>query len=301
MMLHRFHLVVSTAVLSYHHAASHPEWIPPGDGDVRSPCPGINTLANHGIIPRDGKNVPISLLHQQLSAIYPVSEDFLTIPIADAFENGLTHVDPNDGSIHLLTLDRLSEAKVMEHDASFFRQDAFFGDGVQASIDESLIVQLFEQHNRDTLSFDDILAFQTKRIKDSLKNNPEATFSEDDIFAMAEQATFLLVFGQDDDLESVPKNILREWMENERLHEEYVGPRDGFPKATFNGDISAEVHERFTANIEDIVNDWESTQQRTPAAAMWGSLIDLVYYLIDRIFGFWQGVYSLGLEYCSWC
>jgi len=33
--------------------ASHP-FMPPGPTDVRGPCPGLNTLANHGYIPRNG-------------------------------------------------------------------------------------------------------------------------------------------------------------------------------------------------------------------------------------------------------
>lgn len=34
-------------------------WSPPGAGDVRSPCPGINSLANHGFLPHDGKGITI--------------------------------------------------------------------------------------------------------------------------------------------------------------------------------------------------------------------------------------------------
>ena len=34
------------------------EYHPPGPTDQRSPCPALNTLANHGLLPRDGKDVP---------------------------------------------------------------------------------------------------------------------------------------------------------------------------------------------------------------------------------------------------
>ena len=36
------------------------EWRAPGPGDIRSPCPGLNTLANHGYLPRDGRNVHVT-------------------------------------------------------------------------------------------------------------------------------------------------------------------------------------------------------------------------------------------------
>lgn len=38
--------------------ATVPQYQPPTANDVRSPCPMLNALANHGILPRDGKNIP---------------------------------------------------------------------------------------------------------------------------------------------------------------------------------------------------------------------------------------------------
>ena len=35
-------------------------WSAPGPNDIRGPCPGLNTLANHGYLPRDGRNVHTS-------------------------------------------------------------------------------------------------------------------------------------------------------------------------------------------------------------------------------------------------
>jgi hypothetical protein len=32
-------------------------WQAPGPGDIRGPCPGLNTLANHGFLPRNGQNI----------------------------------------------------------------------------------------------------------------------------------------------------------------------------------------------------------------------------------------------------
>lgn len=33
--------------------ASH-KWVAPGPNDIRGPCPGLNSLANHGYIPHSG-------------------------------------------------------------------------------------------------------------------------------------------------------------------------------------------------------------------------------------------------------
>ena len=35
-------------------------WKEPGPDDLRGPCPALNTLANHGYLPRDGRNVYVS-------------------------------------------------------------------------------------------------------------------------------------------------------------------------------------------------------------------------------------------------
>jgi hypothetical protein len=35
-------------------------FMPPLDSDIRGPCPGLNSLANHGFLPRDGKNIHVT-------------------------------------------------------------------------------------------------------------------------------------------------------------------------------------------------------------------------------------------------
>ena len=37
---------------------------PPRPTDSRSPCPALNVLANHGYLPRDGKNIPADVLQK---------------------------------------------------------------------------------------------------------------------------------------------------------------------------------------------------------------------------------------------
>ena len=37
-------------------------WHPPVSGEVRSPCPALNSLANHGIINHDGKDLEVPAL-----------------------------------------------------------------------------------------------------------------------------------------------------------------------------------------------------------------------------------------------
>jgi len=104
----------------------------PKEGSVRSPCPAINTLANHGFINRDGKNINVLDLAAALEEVYNVRDETLIQgPIASAIKLGLT--DNSDGDICegkedetcFLDLDSLFQslkgdpAEAQEHDSSF--------------------------------------------------------------------------------------------------------------------------------------------------------------------------------------
>jgi hypothetical protein len=52
---------------------------PPGSGDVRSQCPGLNTFANHGILPRKVKGLTIPILIQALDYGMNVGADFSAV------------------------------------------------------------------------------------------------------------------------------------------------------------------------------------------------------------------------------
>ncbi|KAF7362906.1 Cloroperoxidase [Mycena venus] len=53
-----------------HHGSNHgspPDphaFIPAKSTDLRAPCPGLNTLANHGYLPRDGRNITVPMIVQ---------------------------------------------------------------------------------------------------------------------------------------------------------------------------------------------------------------------------------------------
>ncbi|KAF7325139.1 Aromatic peroxygenase [Mycena kentingensis (nom. inval.)] len=52
------------------------EYIAPREGDLRSVCPAINTMANHGYIPRDGRNITPRKIFHGLRACYNLSLPF---------------------------------------------------------------------------------------------------------------------------------------------------------------------------------------------------------------------------------
>jgi hypothetical protein len=52
------------------HGGVWPAYEPPKAGDSRSPCPALNAMANHGIFPRDGKNIRFTDMSRQIHETY---------------------------------------------------------------------------------------------------------------------------------------------------------------------------------------------------------------------------------------
>lgn len=143
-------------------------WSPPGANDVRSPCPGLNALANHGFLHHDGRNMTLPHLLEGLAAGLNMGADF-TVLIGGA---GLLSGDVVSGAFDLNDLDQHNFP--IEHDASLSRQDAYFGD------DHSF----YNPYWQDVLSFfngrQTALLPASKaianRTETSESNNPEFTY-----------------------------------------------------------------------------------------------------------------------------
>src|SRR4051794_35940400 len=94
-----------------------PPYVAPSKGDVRSPCPGLNSLANHGFLPHNGKGLTIPILIDGLKRGLNVGADFSTV-IGGA---GLMSV-PGNPLATSFDLNNLDEHNFpIEHDASLSR------------------------------------------------------------------------------------------------------------------------------------------------------------------------------------
>lgn len=63
--------------------AKHP-YIAPGPNDLRGPCPGLNTLANHGYLPRGGVATPQQIV-TAVQTGFNLGNDVATILAFGAF------------------------------------------------------------------------------------------------------------------------------------------------------------------------------------------------------------------------
>jgi hypothetical protein len=95
-----------------------PEYVAPIEGDSRSACPMLNALANHGILPHDGKNIPFKELNIKVRQTFNFAPSFcFFVPkFAADFLNRSYWKDTFD-------LADLSLHNAIEHDASLTRHD----------------------------------------------------------------------------------------------------------------------------------------------------------------------------------
>ncbi|KAF8323786.1 Cloroperoxidase [Clavulina sp. PMI_390] len=99
------------------HGGVWPPFVAPGKTDSRSPCPYLNAMANHGILPHDGKKIQLK---------------DLGVAMVDSFNFSPTLVEDTINSVaglygrDFLDLGDLSAHNVVEHDASLIRHDAYY-------------------------------------------------------------------------------------------------------------------------------------------------------------------------------
>ncbi|KAJ3999222.1 Peroxidase, family 2-domain-containing protein [Lentinula boryana] len=99
------------------------QWQAPSPTDSRGPCPGLNTLANHGFLPRNGSNITIPVV------LKAINDGFNFQPInllRIGAKLGLLTTDAEDS----FTLNNLALHGTLEHDASLSRNDYALGDNV---------------------------------------------------------------------------------------------------------------------------------------------------------------------------
>lgn len=102
---------------------------------VRSACPGINALANHGWLPHDGRNITYDMLVEAVRGGFA----FDLPPTMPGFANNVFHAaisDPANIAVHpentTFDMDTVNTHNgPIEFDGSISRKDNFFGSDVE--------------------------------------------------------------------------------------------------------------------------------------------------------------------------
>ncbi|ETS83096.1 hypothetical protein PFICI_04972 [Pestalotiopsis fici W106-1] len=183
------------------------EWSPPESGDARSPCPLLNSLANHGYLPHDGKNITGDVLSKAITTTLNM-DDSVSAAFMAALRNSITTAET-------FSLDELNKHNGIEHDASLSRQDFYFGN-VQA-FNETIFNQT-RSYWTDPVTIDIHQAANARnaRIETSKATNPTYNETAVNRASALETAAYILSFG-DKVTGSVPKAFVEYFFENERL------------------------------------------------------------------------------------
>ncbi|KAF8719041.1 hypothetical protein AX14_011541 [Amanita brunnescens Koide BX004] len=178
------------------HGGKWPEFIPPKDGDSRCACPALNALANHGLLPRDGRNISFKEATRQCRNVYNFSATFsYYVP------NHMANLLGKSYSKDTFDLEEISLHNGIEHDASLTRLDYAF-DKDQGKPHLPFIREFLDSasgKDKDgnvLMTATDIANFSAKRRVDASASNPEFSLSlNHKMFASANNSGFLTIFG----------------------------------------------------------------------------------------------------------
>ncbi|KAF7773206.1 hypothetical protein Agabi119p4_5373 [Agaricus bisporus var. burnettii] len=184
--------------------ADHP-FMPAGPNDMRGPCPGLNTLASHGYLPRNGIATPAQVINATMQgfnmefslakfvtyAAFLVDGNPITNLMSIGGKSDLTGEDPPDPA----TVGGLNTHAVFEGDASMTRADAFFGDN--HSFNQTLwdgFVDFSNRFGAGKYNLTVATELRIQRIQDSIATNPQFSFVSPRFITAYAESTFPINF-----------------------------------------------------------------------------------------------------------
>ncbi|KAI0601599.1 Chloroperoxidase [Biscogniauxia sp. FL1348] len=225
-----------------------PSWAPGGPDDFRGPCPMMNTLANHGFLPHDGRNLTREVVIGGLKAGLNFNETLGGIMFDQAV---VANPEPN---ATYFTLDHLNRHNVLEHDASLSRSDAFFGNN--HVFNQTIFDTTKAYWTGETLDAAMLANGKLFRQIESRAFNPNYTFtSRTEAFSLGEVSAPIIAFG---DLSSgtVNRTLVEYFFENERLPTELGWSRRTSPITLAEiGNMTSLI-----ANATNLLTDGGATQ-----------------------------------------
>lgn len=181
----------------------------PGPNDLRSPCPMINALANHGFLPRDGRNVSL----EQLIAGFSEGANLdppATKLVAAAGMPASTTGNPN--TIHLSDLNKHG---FIEHDASLSRGDTALGDN--HSFNKTIFAETVSYWTTDKITIAQQAKARLARMASAKAINPKFALTEQQIKgSLLENSLILMLFGDGLNGNADKKQVIS-WFETEKI------------------------------------------------------------------------------------
>ncbi|PRP76824.1 hypothetical protein PROFUN_14864 [Planoprotostelium fungivorum] len=151
----------------------------------RSPCPMLNSLANHGMLPRDGRNITADMFADALKKYLNVQWAFWWV-VADtaikAVKPGATAIDLHDLALH----------NGIQHDAALTRNDMGQGE-FYTRVNMTLVKQLTQMNNGGPVSYLEMARLRRLREGQSEAWNSNYTLPGQDSHSVATNKWFLAI------------------------------------------------------------------------------------------------------------
>lgn len=220
-------------------------YVTPRPGDKRSPCPMINSLANHGYLPRNGQSVLAqdmkAAMHETgvskafglllVNAVYNVHQEtddkdrpWVLSRLWSIFRDpwtllsrfGVRRSDQTDREGRsILDLDQLALHGAVEHDISLTRRDYAQEEGNCARQEDLVNDLLACSADGRYITMKDLAGLRRRRIEDQREDNRGLTYGPlQHEVACGEIALVLGVFGNG---ERFPLNYIAPFFREERL------------------------------------------------------------------------------------
>jgi len=192
-------------------------FIAPLDTDQRTPCPGINTLLNHGLLPRDGKAIDPFTLTSLLTSVYGLTPIFATATVGAGWARlgNFKLLIPSATDIHIL-----AKHNVIEHDASLGHADAGVGaEFAPVTSDAGLIQDLISRSaDGQNLQLEDFAQVRVER-EAKAENGGLDDFTA--TAAKGETALLLTILG---DGQQVSTSRIQTFLSESRFPDDFEGP-----------------------------------------------------------------------------
>ncbi|KAM6501172.1 Chloroperoxidase [Amanita muscaria] len=238
-----------------------PEYKRPEEGDSRCCCPALNALANHGILPRDGRNISFKELTDVVRTTYNFAPSFCYF--VPKYAANMLHKDYNKDRFDL---EEISMHNGIEHDASLTRLDHVFDKDqgkphmpyVQGLLDSA---SGKDKAGNVLLTGTDIAGFCAKRRAESTVSNPSFSLALiHRMFSSSNNCTLLTVFGgRYDDIKVflTEERLLDGW-------ESRVRKVNGLTIAAFNT-VVIPVEFRTASKTKALVEEYKANAEQNRA------------------------------------
>ncbi|KAF2263240.1 Cloroperoxidase [Lojkania enalia] len=170
----------------------------------------LNTLANHGYLPHDGKDITRNRTACALNTALNISVEFGKFLFDFAV---MTNPTPNATTF---SLDHLIRHNILEHDASLSRADFYFG-GDAHSFNQTVFDETRSYWKGPIINLQMAADSRLARLITSNATNPNYTLSDlGSTFSIGETAAYILMLGNPKS-GTVRKALVEYLFENERL------------------------------------------------------------------------------------